>query len=268
MELVDIGFNFTHHAFDPDRETVIDRAVAAGVTQMICTGADLKDSLRSVTLAEQMPDHLTATAGFHPHQASAWQASSAMDLYELARTHLKIKALGEMGLDFNRNYSPRSAQERVFEAQLEIATALELPVFLHQRDAHESFMRILGRYRSRLNKAVIHCFTGTENELRAYLDLDLHIGITGWICDPRRGYHLKDLLPLIPANRLMIETDAPYLLPRDQYPKPASRRNEPAYLPHILKTVATAVRRPVKIVADETTATAYDFFNLDCDLSP
>jgi TatD DNase family protein len=164
-------------------------------------------------------------------------------------------------LDFNRDFSPRSHQEQWFEAQLELAFALELPLFLHERDAHERFLEILRPYRDRVPAAVVHCFTGTQDELQAYLDLDLHIGITGWICDERRGLHLQELVRSIPLNRLMLETDAPYLTPRTLRPKPKSGRNEPAFLPYVLETVAQAMAKPPEVVADATTQTARQFFN-------
>ncbi len=124
-------------------------------------------------------------------------------------------------------------------------------------------MAILGEYRSRLPAGVAHCFTGDERELRDYLDLDLSIGITGWICDERRGHHLRDLVRLIPADRLMLETDAPYLMPRDLTPKPHSRRNEPKYLPHILATVAACRGEPAELVAAATTRNARRLFGFE-----
>ncbi|APZ42209.1 TatD family hydrolase [Acidihalobacter ferrooxydans] len=262
MELVDICFNFAHDAFRADEHAVLRRAVEAGVTRLLCTGSDLEDSERSVALAEHFPEHLYATVGVHPHRAVTWDAATADALRRLAVEHPRVRAIGEAGLDFNRDYSPRDRQEQAFEGQLELAIELGLPLFLHEREAHERFIAILRRYRHRIGKAVVHCFTGTEAELLAYLDLDLHIGITGWICDERRGHHLREFIHHIPPHRLMIETDAPYLLPRDLHPKPRSRRNEPMYLPHILQTIATAVDRPVSAIAKETTATARAFYRL------
>ncbi|MEJ2631964.1 MAG: TatD family hydrolase [Acidihalobacter sp.] len=262
MELVDICFNFAHESFRADEHAVLKRAIEAGVTRLICTGSDLEDSERSVALAEHMPEHLFATVGVHPHRALTWDEATADTLHRLAGDHPKIRAIGEAGLDFNRDYSPRPDQERAFEAQLELAASLGLPAFLHEREAHEHFIAILRRHRAQLGNAVVHCFTGTEDELLAYLDLDLHIGITGWICDERRGHHLKDFIHHIPPNRLMIETDAPYLLPRDMHPKPRSRRNEPAYLPHILQVIAETLNRSAEQLAAETTATARAFYGI------
>src|SRR5699024_867619 len=151
--------------------------------------------------------------------------------------HPEVVAIGETGLDFFRDFSPRPQQEAAFRAQLELAAELDMPVFLHQREAHARFLPILRDHLSALPAAVVHCFTGTDTELDAYLDAGCHIGITGWICDERRGHHLRDLVARVPAGRLMIETDAPYLLPRDLRPKPRSRRNDPMHLAHVAATV-------------------------------
>lgn len=262
MELIDICFNFAHSGFRHDEHAVLKRALEAGISQLICTGSDIEDSLQSLALAEKYPEHLYATVGVHPHRAITWGEETAQTLKSLATQHSKIRAIGEAGLDFNRDYSPRSIQIHALEAQLELASELGLPAFLHEREAHTTFLEILKRHRDRLKRAVVHCFTGSEEELTAYLDLDLHIGITGWICDERRGYHLREFIKRIPPERLMIETDAPYLLPRDLRPKPHTRRNEPAFLPHILQVVAQSVGRPPDQVAQETTNTARAFYGL------
>lgn len=260
--LVDICFNFTHSAFRKDERAVLERAVAAGVTTLMVTGSSADESRRCVELAERYPDHLYATAGVHPHLAREWNETTLGRLRELAGC-AKVKAIGEAGLDYNRDYSPRDVQRRVFEQQIELACELNLPLFLHQRDAHEEFIEILGRYRLDLPPAVAHCFTGEREHLETCLAMDLHIGITGWICDERRGRHLYELLPLIPSERLMVETDAPYLLPRDLKPPPAARRNEPAFLPHIVETIARCLDRPFGDVAAVTTANARRFFDLE-----
>jgi TatD DNase family protein len=261
MELVDIGVNLTHTAFRQDLDAVIARAWTAGVTRLVVTGTSADISLAAYNLALRYPCVLYATAGVHPHDARHWEEDTARRLSELA-VHPEVVALGEMGLDFNRDFSPRPQQERVFEAQLELAAALRLPVFMHERDARERCIQILARHRDRLGPVVIHCFTGTADDLAAYLELDLHIGITGWICDERRGLQLRELVRRIPLHRLLLETDAPYLVPRDLQPQPRGRRNEPALLPHILNTVAACLELPPVMVAATTTRTACDFFGL------
>lgn len=261
MGVVDIGVNLTHDSFDADREAVIGRALDARVDTMIITGSTVESSRAGLALARRHPGVLFATAGIHPHHAAQADSTAPASLRELY-SHSPVVAIGECGLDHFRNFSPREDQERIFRQQLELAVELEAPVFLHQRDAHEHFIGILQEYRPSLTRGVAHCFTGGAAELEACLELDLYIGITGWICDERRGAHLKPLIRRIPADRLMIETDAPYLLPRDLHPKPGTRRNEPMHLPHILATVAAAAGRQAEEIAAETADNARRFFAL------
>jgi len=260
--LVDIGANLTHDSFDADRDEMIQRAADAGVTRMIVTGASAQGSLDAVDLAEAHPGVLWATAGVHPHHASDYDEAADRLIRELAQKDAVV-AVGECGLDYFRNFSPREAQLGAFRAQLEIAAETGRPVFLHQRDAHDDFVDVLEPMLPRLSRAVAHCFTGEHESLREYLALGLWIGVTGWICDERRGRHLHDIVSLIPDDRLLIETDAPYLLPRTLKPRPETRRNEPAYLPEVLRVVAEARAQPEEHVAKITTANAVEFFALN-----
>jgi TatD DNase family protein len=257
MQLFDIGANLTHSAFQADLAQTVERARAAGVTRIIVTGTTVDETMAASHVAEQFG--LWATAGVHPHHARDCGPHTIDALRELAQ-HPRVVAIGECGLDFNRNYSPHPDQEKWFVAQLELGLSLDRPLFLHSRDAHPRFYEILKHHK--VKHAVAHCFTGERDELRAYLELDLYIGITGWICDERRGRHLLDLVGEIPRERLLLETDSPYLTPRDLQPQPKARRNEPAFLPHIARTVARALGRPVDEVAAETARNALRFFRL------
>ncbi|MBV8306897.1 MAG: TatD family hydrolase [Gammaproteobacteria bacterium] len=258
--LIDIGINLAHASYDLDREAMIARARAAGDVQMMITGATLPGSRRAVELAHTHPRRLFATAGVHPHHASELDADTLSELAALARDPLVV-AVGECGLDYFRDFSPRPAQQQAFHRQLELATRIGKPVFLHQRDAHDDFIAILREHASSW-RGVAHCFTGTAAQLQAYLQIGLAIGITGWVCDERRGAHLSALMPEIPAEGLLLETDGPYLLPRDLRPKPASRRNEPAYLPHIAGVVARARGETLASLAHSSTASARALFGL------
>ena len=239
---------------------MLARARAAGVVQMLVTGATLAGSAGAIALARQHPATLFATAGVHPHHASELTTARLAELEELARAP-EVAAVGECGLDYFRDFSPREMQRQAFHRQLELAARLGKPVFLHQRDAHADFVAILREHGAR-HAGVAHCFTGGPAELDAYLALGLAIGITGWICDERRGAHLVPLMSAIPAGTLLLETDGPYLLPRDLTPKPASRRNEPAYLPHIAAVVARARGEPLEALARSSTAAARELFRL------
>jgi TatD DNase family protein len=261
MQWIDIGANLTHENFAPDRESVIERARAHGVLQMIVTGASIELSRAGVELARAHPGTLFATAGVHPHHALQLRESDLPQLAELLREP-NVVAAGECGLDYYRNFSPPDAQRRAFEWQLRLAADSGKPVFLHQRDAHADFTALLREHRPSLVGGVAHCFTAGERELEDYLQLELSIGITGWINDERRGGHLNALMPRIPPHRLLLETDAPYLLPRDLSPKPASRRNEPMFLGHIGSAVARARGQSVEQCAAETTAHARALFGL------
>ena len=237
MELVDVGVNLTNKSLLADLDAVLKRARDAGVEQMVVTGTSIEESRQAIDLCQHYPQRLVSTCGVHPHHASDWTSSSFETLRTMAQ-HDCVRAIGETGLDFNRNYSPHPAQETAFERQMELAVDLQMPLFCHQRDAHPRFIEMLRVFRDDIGRLVIHCFTDTREALTDYLDLDCYIGITGWICDERRGLELQQLVRLIPDDRLLLETDAPYLLPRNLEPKPSSRINEPGYLPHILAAVA------------------------------
>lgn len=261
MELIDIGANLAHDSFDADRDEVIRRARNAGVLRIILTGSSEQSNRDALALARAYPGRLFSTAGMHPHHANDYTDAMHESIRELLTAN-EVVAVGECGLDYFRDFSPRPAQREAFERQLSLAVQSGLPVFLHQRDAHDDFLSILEPRLGDVSRAVAHCFTGAEAELREYLQLGLYIGITGWICDERRGAHLMESVGLIPDDRLMIETDAPYLLPRSLVPKPKSRRNEPAYLPEVLRVVAKARGQSVAHVAAITTRNAESFFGL------
>ena len=257
--MIDIGANLTHPAFDDDRAEVLQRARAAGVATVIVTGTTVEESRKALALG------LPCTAGIHPHHARDCDESTIGSIKSIAADS-NVVAIGECGLDFNRNYSPHPDQEKWFVRQVELSFEIGKPLFLHSRDAFPRFAEILKSLK--VQNAVAHCFTGQKDELRAYVDLGLYVGITGWICDERRGGHLLELVRDIPCDRLLVETDSPYLTPRDMRPQPKARRNEPAFLPHIVATVARALGRPAQEIATETSANAQRLFGLHESRSP
>ena len=259
--LIDIGANLAHDSFDGDREEVIARARAAGVAAMIVTGSSLDDSDRALDLCRRWPRYLRATAGVHPHHASGFQSGHRARLSSLLADSLVVAA-GECGLDYNRNFSPPAEQRRAFALQLELAATQRKPLFLHERDAHADFLAMLGEHAGLGARSVIHCFTGGTAELEACLAAGLSIGVTGWICDERRGAALREAAPRIPAERLMIETDAPYLLPRTLTPKPRDRRNEPMHLVEVLAILAQCRGDSLESLARRTRENAARFFGL------
>jgi len=271
--LTDIGVNLLNSAFDRDRNEVLERAKNAGVKKIIITGSTIENSAESLLFVndssfinENSGITCYSTAGVHPHNAKDWNALSLAGLKDLisSDSKSKITAIGECGLDYNRNFSPPEAQKKCFEDQLAFAVQNKKPVFLHERDAFEDFYSILKKYKKDLSGAVVHCFTGTAAEMKAYLELDCYIGITGWICDERRGSHLIPFLRQIPANRLLLETDAPYLLPRN-LPKSfrgKSSRNEPAFLSHIVAFAAGILGKTYEQIAEETSSNAAELFGI------
>jgi len=259
-ELIDIGANLGHSSFDEDRRAVLERAAAAGITRLIVTGTSVTESAKALEIAEIEPT-CYATAGIHPHHASEFDASSVPALRQLAGSP-RVVAIGECGLDYYRNFSPRAAQLTAFAAQLDLAIQCRMPVFLHQRDAHDDFIGMLRERSGALSGGVAHCFTGNREQLAECLELGLHVGVTGWVCDTRRGAALREAVPSIPLDRLLLETDAPYLLPHNIDPKPRSRRNEPSFLIYVLETVSTLLGLSIYEVAAATTRNAERLFAL------
>lgn len=271
--LIDIGANLAHDSFAPDYPALLERAWAAGLQHIVLTGSCRSSNQAVSRLAAEDPARLSCTAGVHPHHAADWTDEDAALIRKLAALPQCV-SLGECGLDYHRDLSPRDVQRRVFVAQLELAIALKKPVFLHQRGAHDDFLAILHEYRAGLVDACVHCFTDTHEAMQSYIALDCHIGITGWACDAKRGAPLRAVVPHIPGARLLIETDAPYLLPnnvpRGQRPsslhsdKPGidGRRNEPAYLPWVARALAELRGESFEALAAQTAANAQRFFRI------
>jgi TatD DNase family protein len=275
--LIDIGANLAHDSFDADLDEVLARAWQAGLERIVVTGSSRDSALKALQLAQRYTGRLYASAGLHPHHASDWSDELGAVFRELT-THAEVVALGECGLDYFRDLSPRADQRRAFAAQLQLAAELNRPLFLHQRGAHADFHAMLKQQRANLGNVVVHCFTDSRAAMNDYLALDCHIGITGWICDERRGAALLEAVVDIPDDRLLIETDAPYLLPRtamhrdvrvpraqdaqERPPKHSSRRNEPACLTWVVKALAAARGQSEQHVAAITSANARRFFGL------
>lgn len=264
MDLIDIGLNLTHDSFDSDRNEIMQAAADTGVRRCIITGTSLDSSTAAMELASSHSGWFS-TAGVHPHQASEYGPDTNAGLRKLLGMPVVV-ASGECGLDFFRNFSPRDAQLNALELQLELASESAKPLFLHQRDAHETLMDVLRNQPAAISRGgVVHCFTDGPDQLRDVLDLGFHVGITGWLCDERRGEQLRAAVQYAPLDRIMVETDAPYLIPRD-LPKAErgrnSRRNEPRHLPHIVNRLAELIGESPERLATATTANAERLFRL------
>ena len=259
--MIDIGVNFTNKRFDKDRLDVIQRAINKDVSAFVVTGTNVEESKKALELCQQFPDYLSCTAGVHPHDADHVSANYLEEITDLARYH-QVKAIGECGLDFNRNFSAPEQQLKVFQQQIDLAIVLKLPLFLHQREAFEPWLELLKPAFGKVPAMVSHCFTGNKVELERCLAADMYIGISGWLCDERRGQELRDIIKYIPLNRLMIETDAPYLTPRNIRPKPKSSRNEPAYLPYVVQTYAEITGLSPQKIIEHSSINAQKVFDL------
>ena len=234
MKIFDSHCHLDDKSFRKDIDSVIKRANDNGIIRMMTIGINGKTSAQAVSLA-QSQDGIYASVGVHPHDVKNCNKSILQDLKNLAKNE-KVRAWGEMGLDFNRMYSPRQDQEQWFEKQLDIADKLDLPMIFHERDSNGRFLEILKNHNSTVMNGVVHCFSGNQNELDQYLSLGLHIGITGILTIKSRGAQLRKLVTGIPTDRLLVETDAPYLVPAPE--KNHTRRNEPAFVKSVLLKLA------------------------------
>jgi len=258
--LFDIACNFSSDRFEKDLNEVIKRAKDNNVTKFLLVSASLKDSEKVNNIYQDNKDSCFLTIGAHPHHANEFNSSSSAEMKRLIEKY-KPHSVGETGLDFFRNISSYEEQVFAFEKQIQIAIETNLPLFLHQRDAHDDFLKIISKYKNDISKAVVHCFTGTQEELDDYLELGFHIGLTGWICDERRNVDLRKSLKNIPLDKLMIETDCPYLIPRNLNNKPKNNRNEPAYLPHIANEIALLINLDKDKLIDITYKNSINFFS-------
>ncbi len=259
--LIDIGLNLASHRFTRDWQQVIARAHDAGVERFILTGTTLKVSNEVARLTEQMaPGTGYFTAGVHPHYASELNAAGLAGLRELL-SHPNAVAAGETGLDYNRDLSPRDVQRAALEAQVDLACTLEKPLFLHEREASTDLLAILDNFQGRLPKCVVHCFTGSEAVARQYVERGFYLGITGWVGQKNRNCDLLQALSAIPPERMMLETDAPYLTPPGYAPG-IPGRNEPAALARVAELLALARGVPVEQVRADAYAATLAFFGL------
>lgn len=261
-DLIDIGVNLMHRSFNKDREKIIQNAKILGVSPIILTGTTEKSSLQTKNYVSKFNGELYSTAGVHPHNAKDCNENTIVNLHKIAKSPYVV-AIGECGLDYNRDFSPRNTQRKWFEKQIQLANKFDMPLFLHDREAYDDFRAILEKYEGHIKNAVVHCFTGSKKELKAYLDLGCYIGITGWVCDERRGKNLAKIINIIPEDKLMVETDAPFLIPRDMKNTQKNNRNEPSYLPHIFEAIAFNMGKDPKELSKTVYQNTLCFFEIN-----
>ena len=252
--MFDIGANLTSSHFSDDLDSVLDESFEAGVKKICITSSNLQD-VRNAKKITERNKNLYYSVGFHPHNAKDFKIEFLKDM-SIYLDDPKAICLGEMGLDFNRNFSSREEQILCFESQLGLANSINKPLFLHQRDAHEEFLSILDNYKFN-QKLIVHCFTGNLSELEDYLKRDFYIGITGWVCDLERGLDLRECINHIPQDKLLIETDSPYLSPRKKI-----RRNEPKFLIDVAEEVARLRQQTKESIVKSSYENSLNFFNL------
>ncbi len=252
--MFDIGANLTSSHFSDDLDSVLDESFEAGVKKICITSSNLQD-VRNAKKITERNKNLYYSVGFHPHNAKDFKIEFLKDM-SIYLDDPKAICLGEMGLDFNRNFSSKDEQILCFESQLSLANSINKPLFLHQRDAHEEFLSILDNYKFNQN-LIVHCFTGNLSELEDYLKRDFYIGITGWVCDLKRGLDLRECINHIPQEKLLIETDSPYLSPRKKI-----RRNEPKFLIDVAEEVARLRQQAKESIVKSSYENSLNFFNL------
>ena len=258
-EIADIACNFTSDRFDNDLDEVINQAIVNNITKFGLICSQLSDIDKLLEIYNRYSKDMFFTIGVHPHHANEINEEYLKKLKEVINNN-NPHAIGETGLDFFRNLSTYEEQIFAFEEQIKIAIDTNKPLFLHQRDSHDDFIKILRKYSSDINKSVVHCFTGTKEQLDDYLELDCYIGVTGWICDAKRNVELRKTIKNIPLERLMIETDCPYLIPKNLEKKPKNNRNEPTYLNHIADEVALLMEKDINDIREKTYKTSLSFF--------
>jgi len=258
---IDIGANLLDNQLLKNFDSIIDKSKKNNIKKIIITSSHINDTIQAKELIAKEPDYLYTTVGFHPHNAKHYEEKYYTQMMKLC--HLDyVKAIGECGLDYKRNYSTKDEQIYCFQRHLELATQIDLPMFLHERDAHNDFVNLLRQYIDRIEDVVVHCFTGNKESLKNYLDMGCYIGITGWITDPNRGYHLHDIIKYIPTDRLMIETDSPYLLPfcDDIVNK---SYNEPCNLIFVFEEILKILKKDKEELSSQIYTNTCRFFNIN-----
>ncbi|MEC9205823.1 MAG: TatD family hydrolase [Pseudomonadota bacterium] len=258
--LIDIGANLTHDQLFKKIPSIIKKFKASHVQKVIITSSNIHDTEIALDLIKKFPNVFYTTVGFHPHNAKDFEEND-IEKMKVLTNNSNIVAIGECGLDYYREYSPKKQQIECFEKQLDLCSKIDLPIFLHERGSHNDFYSMVKEYINKIDNCVVHCFTGTKNELLKYVDLGCYIGITGWITDLERGSHLHDIIKLIPEDKLMVETDSPYLMPKN-INKSYDTLNEPAYLPYIVEVISKCLNKDIEYVCGKTYENTKRFFKI------
>lgn len=282
--IVDVGANLTNKKYSRDLDSVIQRAKDAGVQKIMVTGASIRSSKEALRLTRIYPGTLYSTAGVHPHDAKSWENPDTLQELESIATNPECVAIGECGLDYNRDFSDPETQRAVFHKQVELACQLNKPLIIHERAAQTDVLEVLSQYKNRLPPVLIHSFIGTAEEAQIYLNQGFYLGITGYLCKDKSDSGIRQLLEAgqAPLDKILVETDAPFMYPNTRASKlPVHvkdaltersmtflhryctfQRNEPCALPAIVEMVAAFMQTTPEEVALATAFNALKLFGL------
>ena len=258
MNIFDSHCHLDDKSFDHDLDDIIIRAHKAHVKAIMIAGINLNTSQKAIQIANAY-ENIYASVGVHPHNVKNCNVNM-IDILKGLVKEPKVMAWGEIGLDFNRMYSPKQIQEDWFIRQLQAADELNLPLIFHERESQGRFIELLKQHPNPHRNAVVHCFGGNEKELAVYLEMGFYIGITGIITIKKRGRNLRRLARMIPAERVLVETDAPYLTPVPY--KNKTRRNEPAFVRNVLLTLARVRKEDPEKLAGIIWNNTHQLFNI------
>jgi TatD DNase family protein len=251
---IDTHAHLQWSSFDNDREQVIDRAIEKGVTRIVNIGFDLQGSVKGVALADKY-DQLYATIGIHPHNASMLNTKT-LDVFRKLVDNPKVVAIGEIGLDYYRNLSPRHVQKQAFETQLDLAQELNLPVIVYDRESHNDIIQMLTKYKGKI-RGIMHCFSGNKEFAKQCIDLDFMVSFAGTATYPN-AHDLHQIAIWIDQKNMLLETDCPWLAPQTM----RGKRNEPSFLPLTAQKIAQLKNMNIKDIAKITTQNAEALFKL------
>ena len=273
FNLIDGGVNLTNPKFFRDTDQAIARALATGVNKMVVTGLKVVGSKHAVTLSRSHPNICYAAVGVHPHFVKDdWVEGKTADQLEAMIKLPQVVPVGECGLDYNRNFSPAEEQVAAFVGQVELAVKHCKPLLVHERESQEKVLQVLKTYEGRLPPVVIHCFTGTSEQVKVYVEQGFYIGVTGFLCKEKHGEHLRRAIQdgTLPLDRIVVQTNAPYMIPNTPKEQldPVSGvlmdscwvENEPCTLQVIVRCIAKCLNMQPVQVAQQCSHTATGIF--------
>lgn len=266
--MIDAGVNLCSKQFNNYHDTLIEHAKEAGLNGFITISNSHKEWKQNLNLIRQYSNDqfkIYMTIGIHPHNAKEVTTDNVYDeLTQLVQSNSCIVAIGECGLDYDRNFSPKSKQIEVFKKHIELSLLLNKPLYLHERDAHDDFYNTLLEYKNNCAnlKGIVHCFTGKKEHMMKYIELGLYIGITGWICDKRRNHDLVEAVKDLDLNKLILETDAPWLIPFEYSKHWNTKRNQPDAIYYVSSVLSNILEISEESIINKSSQNISKLFSL------